>query len=224
MEIADEAAPPAERLGLAHAPAGSSINWVDDGPKVPVEAAVTGPRAIGIAARHADRVMLAVGADPKRIAWGIATAREAAEKAGRDPDSLGFGAYVNVVCHADAAKGRELGRASTGLFARFSVMYGEVSGPADEQQADVLHKIHDRYDMKAHGRQGGQQTTALTDEFIDGYAVVGEGAYCAERLAGLAELGIEKFAVMGPNFAAADPEAHAAAVGFAEDVLGRLKG
>ena len=223
MEIPDAAAPPAERLGLAHAPAGSSIGWVGDGAKVPVEAAVTGPRAIGIAARHADRVMLAVGADPKRIAWGISTAREAAEKAGRDPDSVGFGAYVNVVCHDDAAKGRELGRASTGLFARFSVMYGEVSGPADERQADVLHKIHDRYDMNAHGRQGGDQTTALTDEFIDGYAIVGEGAYCADRLAALAELGIEKFAVMGPNFAATGAEAQAAAARFTEDVLAPLR-
>ena len=68
--IPDEAAPPADRLGFANAPKASSIRWPGDGPKVPVEVAATGPRVIGIAARHADRVMPPYGADPKRIAWG----------------------------------------------------------------------------------------------------------------------------------------------------------
>ena len=222
--IPDDAAPLAEKLGLAHGPAASSIRWIGDGPKVPVEVAATGPKVIGIAARQADRVMLAVGADPKRVAWGIETARSAAAEAGRDPDTLRFGAYVNVVCCDDARVGRELGRASTGLFARFSVMYGEIAGPADEQQADVFHKLHDSYDMTAHGREGGQQTAALTDEFIDGYAIVGTPEHCAARLEALLDLGIEKFAVAGPNFLAPSAPGREAAGRFTEDVLPRLRG
>ena len=222
--IADEAAPLAEKLGLAHGPSASSIRWIGDGPKVPVEVAATGPKVIGIAARQADRVMLAVGADPKRVAWGIETAREAAAAAGRDPASLSFGAYVNVVCCEDPEIGRELGRASTGLFARFSVMYGEISGPADEQQAKVFHNLHDRYDMTAHGREGGQQTAALTDEFIDGYAIVGSPEHCAARIEALLDLGIEKFAVAGPNFLAPSAPGREAAGRFTEDVLPRLRG
>ena len=221
--IADEAAPLAEKLGLAHGPSASSIRWIGDGPKVPVEVAATGPKVIGIAARQADRVMLAVGADPKRVAWGIETARQAAAETGRDPDSLRFGAYVNVVCCDDPEVGRELGRASTGLFARFSVMYGEISGPADEQQTEVFRNIHDRYDMTAHGREGGQQTTALTDEFIDGYAIVGGPEHCAARLEALLDLGIEKFAVAGPNFLAPSAPGREAAGRFTEDVLPRLR-
>lgn len=221
--IPDEAAPPAEKLGLAHAPSSSAIRWIGDGKKVPVEVAATGPKVIGIAARQADRVLLAVGADPKRIAWGIETARAAAEAADRDPQLLDLGAYVNVVCCDDPEVGRELGRATTGLFARFSVMYGDISGPADEQQADVFQKLHDRYDMNAHGHQGGQQTTALTDDFIDGYAVVGGPDHCASRLQQLAELGIHKFAVAGPNFAASSPEAQQAAARFTDEVLPLLR-
>lgn len=222
-QVPDEAAPLAERLGLAHGPATSAIQWIGDGPKVPVEVAATGPKVIGIAARQAERVMLAVGTDPTRVAWGIDTAKAAARAAGRDPDSLRFGAYVNVVCHDDVATGRELGRASTGLFARFSVMYGEVSGPADEQQREVFQNLHDRYDMTAHGRQGGQQTTALTDDFIDGYAIVGGSDHCAARLGALVDLGLDKFAVMGPNFAANSPEAQIAARRFSDEVLPRLR-
>ena len=214
----------ADVLGLAGEPETSSIRWIGDGPKVPVEVVATGPRVIGIAARHADRVLLALGAEPKRVAWGIETARQAAAEAGRDPDALRFGAYVNVVCHDDPAVGRELGRATTGLFARFSVMYGEISGPADQAQAEVFHNLHDLYDMNAHGRAGGQQTTALTEEFIDGYAIVGGPDHCASRLGDLVDLGIEKFLVMGPNFAAPAADARAAAARFADDVLPRLRG
>ena len=209
--------------GLAHGPPTSAIQWIGDGPKVPVEVAATGPKVIGIAARQAERVMLAVGTDPTRVAWGIDTARAAARAANRDPDSLRFGAYVNIVCHDDVATGRELGRASTGLFARFSVMYGEVSGPADEQQREVFRNLHDRYDMTAHGRQGGQQTTALTDDFIDGYAIVGGPDHCAARLGALVDLGLDKFAVMGPNFAANSPEAQVAAKRFSDEVLPRVR-
>ena len=42
--------------------------------KVPVEVAATGPKVIGIAVVHADRVMFAIGADPERIAWGMEVA------------------------------------------------------------------------------------------------------------------------------------------------------
>ena len=221
--IPDEAAPPVDRLSLAKAPEASSICWINDEPKVPVEVAATGPRVIGIAARQADRVMLAVGADPERIAWGIQTAREAARRAGRDTDSLKFGAYVNVICDDDPAVGRELARPSTGLFARFSSMYGEVSGPVNDSQGEVFRRLHDCYDMNEHGRQNGQQVAALTDDFIDRYAIVGSPEHCADKLADLRELGVTKFAIIGPNFVTASPEAEAAAARFTGEVLPLLR-
>lgn len=221
--IPDEAAPPVDRISLAKAPEASSICWVGDEPKVPVEVAATGPRVIGIAARQADRIMLAVGADPKRIAWGIQTAREAARRTGRDIDSLRFGAYVNVICDDNPAVGRELGRPSTGLFARFSAMYGKVVGPVNDSQVKVFRRLHDRYDMNEHGQQAGQQVTALTDDFIDRYAIVGSPEYCADKLTKLQELGVTKFAIIGPNFVTSTPEAEAAAARFTDEVLPLLR-
>lgn len=224
--ISDTEAPPVHRLRLAQAPAASSIRWVDDGsgePKVPVEVAATGPRVIGIATRQADRIMLAVGADPRRIAWGIETAREAALQAGKDPDTLSFGAYINVVCDDDSAVGRELGRPSTGLFARFSAMYGQVAGPTDQRQDEVFRDLHRRYDMNLHGREGGHQITALTDDFMDSYAIVGTPSYCADRIVELSELGVTKFGVIGPDFVRPTAEAEAAAARFTADVLPLLR-
>ena len=220
--IADEAAPPVENLGLADAPTASRIGWAKDTARVPVEVAATGARVIRIAARHADRIMFALGAVPERLAWGIETARAAAAEAGRDLDTLRFGAYINLACHEDLGLARELARTGTGLFARFSVMHGAIAGPADESQAEVFRNLHATYDMNAHGRQGGQQTQALTDEFMDGYAVIGDSDHCLRRLEAVAALGIDKIAVTGPNFAARAHEAQEAAARFTEFVMPRL--
>ena len=221
--VPDEAAPPVETLGLADAPSASAIGWASRVAKVPMEVAATGKRVIGIAARHADRIMFALGAAPERIQWGIDTARAAAEAAGGNADALRFGAYVNVVCHDDRALGRELGRASTSLFARFSVMHGTVSGPADASQEAVFHDVHDRYDMNKHAQADGKQTTALTDEFMDSFAVIGGADYCIERLSALTNLGIDKLSIAGPGFRAGSEDAQLAASNLVERVMPALR-
>lgn len=221
--IPDHVAPPVETLQLAHAPEASRIGWARNTPKVPVEVASTGAKVIAIAARHAERVMFALGAVPERIQWGMRIAREAAAAAGRDPATLKFGAYVSVVCHDDMAIARELGKAGTGLFARFSVMHGQVSGPTDAVQDAVFRTIHTTYDMTRHAQAGGQQTLALTDEFMDGFAIIGSADHCVRRLAELEALGLDKFLVTGPNFMAREPEAQVAAAKFTGEVLPRLR-
>jgi 5,10-methylenetetrahydromethanopterin reductase len=102
FDIPVSVAPPMEELELADAPAASRIGWIAEGAaKVPVEVAASGQRVISIAARHADRVMFALGADEERIAWGIAVARDARNDAGLDPNGISFGAYITCGCHTD---------------------------------------------------------------------------------------------------------------------------
>lgn len=217
--IPNDVAPPVDELELADAPRESSIGWIDSNERVPVEVAATGPRVIGIAARHADRVMLTVGADVDRVQWGIDTARDAAAKAGQNPDSLKFGAYVNLVCHRDGDIAHNLARSGTSLFARFSVMHGDANGPLDDNQRSVLQDIHDRYNMNEHGRAGGPQANAVTNEFIDGFSIVGDPEHCKRRLQMLSELGVESFAINGPTFTARSENARDAAQLFEHEVL-----
>src|SRR3954452_16345117 len=77
-------------------------------PKVPLDIAVSGPRMIEFAGRIAERVTLAVGADPERVEWALDLARKAAADAGRDPAEISFGAYVNIGCHTDIDAARAL--------------------------------------------------------------------------------------------------------------------
>ena len=85
VEMSDATAPPLEELGLAGAPTASRIAWIGDVARVPLEVAATGPRVIGIAARHSDRIMFSLGAEVDRLAWGIETARRARARGGARP-------------------------------------------------------------------------------------------------------------------------------------------
>lgn len=220
LDFHEQAAPPVADLGLADTPQTSGILWLDRSlPKVSVEVAATGPKVIGAAARHADRVMFALGADPERIRWGMQTARNAREKAGLERDGVAFGAYANVVCHDDVALARELVSGGLTTFARFAVMHGQVAGPASDEQRRVFEGLHEAYDMKQHTRVGSPQTRALTDEFIDRYAIVGGAPHCVERLSELFALGLERIVLIGPTAGADREQARRAEQALACDVL-----
>ncbi len=200
VDFADlpDGAPPVADLALADAPPTSRLHWIGE-PKVPVEVAATGPRVLALAAEHADRVLLAVGADPDRQAWAIETIRAV------DPD-VAIGAFVNVACHDDLDVARRLVSGGLSTFARFNVMHGRIHGPATAAQRDTLDRLRQSYDMTEHTRVGSAQARALDDDFVDRFAVVGPPSRVAERLHGMRELGIDKLVVIGPT-AGADPEA-----------------
>lgn len=218
-------APGIASLGLADSPQASRIAWLrDDDPKVPVEVAATGPKVIAVAARHADRVMLAVGADAKRIAWGIEAVGREREAAGLDPDGISIGAYLNIVVHPDAAAAHRLVRGGLSTFARFSVMHGDIAGPTDEIERQVLERIHDAYDMTQHTRADSDQAGLLSPEFVERFAVVGPASVCVERLESLLDLGLDKVMVIGPTLAAARDEALEAVERFTSEVLPKVRG
>ena len=56
-------------------------------PEIPLYVAGYGPKALAVAGRVSDGVIIQL-ADPVIVEWIMSTAREAAEKAGRDPDAL----------------------------------------------------------------------------------------------------------------------------------------
>ena len=210
-------APPVETLGLAAAPDASRLAVVrPDAPKVPVEVAATGPRVISMAGRLADRVLLAVGADPERVAWGAETAR--AERAG-----VAVGAFVNVVAHPDRDTARALVAGGLSTFARFNVMHGRSAGPMGDGDREVLGRLHGAYDMTHHTEAGSPQASTLTAEFIDRFGVAGPPEHCVARLRALVDLGIDKLVLIGPTAGADRDEAARALRLLVEEVLPQLR-
>ena len=223
-EVPFEAGGNVDALRLANQPVSSKIEWIRPGryPKVPVDVAATGPKVIAAAARHADSITLAVGADPERIRWGMETARAARSKAGLEP-VMTFGAYVNVVVHDDPEVGRKLGEGGVSLFARFSAMHGSAVGPTSPEEKRVMEGIHDAYDMTRHSRAGSPQAAVITSEFANEFGIFGSPAECLERLRGLVALGLTRLVIVGSSSGAEPEEAARAEQRFVEEVLPGLK-
>ena len=86
LEFQESSLDPVGKLGLAANVGASTLTWRQDtDPLVTVEVAASGPRVIAAAARSADRLIFAVGADTERLQWGIETARRARLDAGLRP-------------------------------------------------------------------------------------------------------------------------------------------
>ncbi|MGE0388291.1 MAG: LLM class flavin-dependent oxidoreductase [Gammaproteobacteria bacterium] len=187
-----------ENLALAQTLPGSWLKWLPEGyAKVPMEVLATGPRVIAIGARRAEIVSVAVGADERRLAWAIGVAREAAERAGRDPATIRFGALVPLHAHDDIRQARRHALGAVSGTARFSIMNKRIVGPVTAHQREVLERLAQVYDMKTHG-QGGAQAAVLDDAFIDDFAVVGRPERCLERLAAIVALGYDRLWLTTP--------------------------
>jgi len=159
--------------------------------KVPVEVAATGPRVIEAAARHADRICLAVGAEPAQLGAALGRARDAARAAGRDPDSLRYGAFVNCVIHADLALARDAVRGAVATFARFSSMRGSRLEALPPSLRDAARYLRTHYDMRDHTRAGAAHTAGIGDDFVDWFALVGPVERVLPRFRQRAALGLD---------------------------------
>jgi 5,10-methylenetetrahydromethanopterin reductase len=133
----------------------SRLQWLDRArqAKVPLDIAASGPRMLELAGRVAERVTLAVGADPERVAWALDVTRKAAVDAGRDPGELSIGAYVNIGCHPDPAAGRALISGAVAAFAHFSSMPGSTGAGLTDEDRAIVAEVGRRYDSNVHLRK-----------------------------------------------------------------------
>jgi 5,10-methylenetetrahydromethanopterin reductase len=207
-----------DALGMAGGPDASRIRWLrGDLPKVPVDVAATGPKVIAVAARHADAISFAVGADPKRVEWAIGVAREA------NPALPALGAYVPVVVHPDRETARRMISGGVASYARFSVMHGSVAGPVADDQRKTLEGVHDAYDMNRHFTDGSPQSAGLTDDVIDAFGIAGPAGYCVDRLGALVELGLTRLFFLGGGMGLDRAAAEESRRGLVEEVLPALR-
>jgi 5,10-methylenetetrahydromethanopterin reductase len=171
--------------------------------KVPVEVMATGPRVIALSARLADHICFAVGADPDFLAGRVALARRAAEEGGRDPATLRLGAIINCVIGEDLSAARDAMRGGAATFARFSSFRGNdpATLPGPLQQAVAW--VRENYDMRHHTRADAAHTHGITDDFVDWFGIVGNGAVARERFQALADLGLD-FVHVVPGSTGAD--------------------
>lgn len=179
---------PVDRGGFA-----SRLEWqrrVDVEPP-PIEIATTGPRVLQVAARNADRIAFAVGADVEHLARTLERAREAVASWGREPDSVEYGAWVNAVVCDDRAAARDAVRGTAATFARFSAFPGNDLAALPAPLAAAARQLRGSYDMARHTRADAEHARGLDDAFLDWFAITGPLDEVAPRFERLAELGLD---------------------------------
>src|SRR4029434_2337095 len=83
------------------------LKWVrQELPDIPVWVAGYGPKALAVAGRVGDGVIIQL-ADPQIIQWIMETARQSADEAGRDPDALKCIVGAPAMVTDDLAHARE---------------------------------------------------------------------------------------------------------------------
>ena len=133
------------------------LEWVrDELPDIPMHVAGYGPRALGVAGRVGDGVIIQL-ADPQIIQWIMGTARKAAEEAGRDPAALQCIVCAPSHVTDDLAEAREQVRWFPAMVSNHVMdlieRYGEDSDEIPSALTDFV-KARKFYDYKDHSRVG----------------------------------------------------------------------
>ncbi|MBT6278143.1 MAG: LLM class flavin-dependent oxidoreductase [Chromatiales bacterium] len=193
--------------------------------KVPVDVAATGPKVIEIAGRQADILTFAVGADTKRMVSGVERARRAREAAGRDVETLKFGAYINIAAHTDPAVARQASIGSVGIIAHFSGMGKTALEQLAPNDRAVIEALTRDYQLDSHGDARATHIEHLSDEFVGRFAIVGTPTQCVDRLGTLLEeVPLSRVVVMN-NSRGVDPAIlEEVSMAVSEEVLPAVRG
>jgi probable F420-dependent oxidoreductase len=172
------------------------LKWAQDLPEVPLYVAAYGPRALGVAGRVADGVIIQL-ADPEIIQWTMATARAAAEEAGRDPAALKCLVCAPSKVSDDIAQAREEVRWFPAMVGNHVADIIRVHGEGGNIPRALTDYIRDRdsYDYKDHSRVGAAHGSFVTDEICDRFTVIGSSADVIAKLRELESIGVDEWIV-----------------------------
>jgi probable F420-dependent oxidoreductase len=170
------------------------LEWALDSPDIPMYIAGYGPKALAVAGRVSDGVIIQL-ADPVIIEWIMATAREAAEKAGRDPDALECIVGAPSKVSDDIATAREEVRWFPAMVSNHVMDLIEKYGWDSNIPSELTDFVKTRkgYDYKDHSRVGAKHGEFVTDEICDRFCVIGNAEACTKKLRELEAVGVNQF-------------------------------
>jgi probable F420-dependent oxidoreductase len=155
-----------------------------------------GPRALALTGEVGDGFILQL-ADPQIVAWTIGAVREAAERAGRDPDAVTICVAAPAYVGDDVDHAREQCRWFGGMVGNHVADIVGRYGDSSDVPAALTDYIAGRqgYDYNQHGQAGNTHADFVPDEIVDRFCILGPVAEHVRRLEELRALGVDQFAV-----------------------------
>ncbi len=170
------------------------LTWAKGRPEIPLYVAGYGPRALAVAGRVADGVIIQL-ADPVIVEWIMDTARRAAEEAGRDPDALECIVCAPSHISDDLADARAQVRWFPAMVSNHVMDLIERYGEESDIPRDLTEYVKARkfYDYKDHSRVGAAHGEFVPDEICDRFCVLGTAAQATTKLRELESVGVDQF-------------------------------
>ncbi len=174
------------------------LKWVrPELPEIPMWVAGYGPKALGVAGRVGDGVIIQL-ADPEIIQWIMGTARAAAEEAGRDPAALKCIVCAPSMVTDDIAEAREQTRWFPAMVSNHVKdlidRYGTDGSVVPKALTDYV-EARKFYDYNDHSRVGAAHGAFVTDEICDRFSVLGNTDQITTKLRELESIGVDQFSI-----------------------------
>jgi probable F420-dependent oxidoreductase len=161
--------------------------------RLPVWIAAYGPKALRLAGRIGDGVILQL-ADPMLISWLLGFVRQGAEEAGRRFEDIKVMSAAPAYVSTDLRHARDQVRWFPALVSNHVVDLVKRY-PPDELPSALTDYIRarDHYDYADHGRAGAEHAEFVPDEVVDRFCVIGTAEACEQRLRELQAAGVHQF-------------------------------
>lgn len=165
------------------------------GSELEVWVAAYGPKALQLTGEVGDGFILQL-ADVDIARWMIRSVREAAEKAGRDPDAITFCVAAPFYIGNDRAHMRDQTRWFGGMVGNHVAEIVRRYGATGAVPRALTDYIEGRtgYDYNSHGRADNDHVDFVPDEIVDRFCVLGTPEEHVAKLEELRELGVHQFA------------------------------
>lgn len=158
-----------------------------------------GPKALAIAGETGDGFILQCG-DVEIAEWMIATVREAAANAGRNPDDIAFCVAAPFYITDGSEESRQhaieqcrwFGGMVGNHVADIVARYGTDS-EVPKALTDYIEGRQD-YDYNEHGRAGNSHVDFVPDEIVERFCMIGTAEEHRKKLERLKSLGMTQFA------------------------------
>jgi len=173
------------------------FNWAKVQAAVPIYVAGYGPRALAVAGRVGDGVIIAL-ADPELLTWMMDRVRESAREAGRDPDELRLIACAPAYVSADRGEARDQVRWFPPMVVNH--VADMVKHHAPEDLPDALVRLlrrreqfdHDYDDYSKHSRVDDPHANFVDDETCDRFCIIGTPEEQIEKIRELERIGVSQ--------------------------------
>ena len=168
------------------------LEWARDLPEIPLFLAGYGPKALAVAGRVSDGVIIQL-ADPDIVEWIMSIARKGAEEAGRNPDALRPIICAPVYVSDDMAEAREQVRWFPAMVSNHVM---DLLNRYDESELPPALfeyvKRREFYDYKDHSRVGAAHGEFVDDETCERFCILGTTEQHIEKLKALEAVGVDQ--------------------------------